>query len=180
MASFNAVSVITGTGYATTDYGAWGAAAEATFFVFMFIGGCAGSTSCSIKIFRYQIAASAIRSYIEQLTRPNAVSPPRYRGKALPPETVRSVFVFIFLFFATFVVSAVLLSFTGLDTITAISGAATTLANVGPGLGDIIGPAGTFAPLPDTAKWIMTATMLIGRLEVLVVLVMFTPGFWRR
>jgi len=180
LALVNTISVLTGTGYASSDFWSWGSGAAAMFLLLMFIGGCAGSTSCSIKIFRYQIAASAMRSYVEQLTRPNAVSPPRYRGKALPPETVRSVFVFIFLFFATFVVSATLLSFTGLDTITAISGAATTLANVGPGLGDIIGPAGSFAPLPDTAKWIMTATMLIGRLEVLVVLVMFTPGFWRR
>lgn len=180
LALVNSVSIITGTGYASSDFWGWGSGAAALFLALMFIGGCAGSTSCSVKIFRYQIALSAVRSYVEQLTRPNAVSPPRYRGKALPPETVRSVFVFIFLFFATFTVSAALLSFTGLDTITAISGAATTLANVGPGLGEIIGPSGTFAPLPDTAKWIMTATMLIGRLEVLVVLVMLTPGFWRR
>jgi len=180
LALVNAISILTGTGYASSDFRDWGSGAAALLLALMFIGGCAGSTTCSVKVFRYQIAASAIRSYIEQLTRPNAVSPPRYRGKALPPETVRSVFVFIFLFFATFTVSAALLSFTGLDTITAISGAATTLANVGPGLGEVIGPAGSFAPLPDAAKWIMTATMLIGRLEVLVVLVMFTPGFWRR
>ncbi|MCC5996853.1 MAG: TrkH family potassium uptake protein [Oceanicaulis sp.] len=180
LALVNVISILTGTGYASADFWAWGGASAAIFFMVMFIGGCAGSTTCSVKIFRYQIAASALVSYIRRLTRPNAVAPVRYRGAALAPETVRSVFVFIFLFFATFAVSAVLLSFTGLDTVTAVSGAATTIANVGPGLGEIIGPGGTFAPLPDTAKWIMTVTMLIGRLEVLVVLVMLTPGFWRR
>ncbi|KAA5804588.1 TrkH family potassium uptake protein [Alkalicaulis satelles] len=180
LALVNVISILTGTGYASADFWAWGGASAAVFFMLMFIGGCAGSTTCSVKIFRYQIAFSALTSYIRRMTRPNMVAPVRYRGTVLPPETVRSVFVFIFLFFATFAVSAVLLSFTGLDTVTAISGAATTIANVGPGLGDIIGPAGNFAPLPDAAKWIMTVTMLIGRLEVLVVLVMLTPGFWRR
>jgi len=179
MASFNAVSIITGTGYATTDYGAWGAAAEATFFVFMFIGGCAGSTSCSIKIFRFQIAGAAIRRYLAHLLRPNAIFPIRYNGRPVADSALHSVLGFFFVFFAVFAISAALLSAIGLDLTTAISGAATSLANVGPGLGDIIGPAGTFQTLPDTAKWILTANMLIGRLEVLAVLVVMMPRFWR-
>lgn len=180
LASVNAVSVLTGTGFASTDFWLWGGGAAAVFFVLMFIGGCAGSTTCSVKIFRYQIAASAMNAYIAQYSRPHAVKPIRYRGKPVPDETVRSVLGFFFLFFGTFAVSASLLAMLGLDTVTAVSGAATTIANVGPGLGDIIGPAGTFKDLPDQAKWIMTANMLIGRLEVLTVLVMLAPGFWRR
>ncbi len=180
LAAVNAVSILTGTGYASADFGLWGGAAVAIFFVLMFVGGCAGSTTCSVKIFRYQIAASAMKAYIAQYARPHAVVPIRYRGQIVPDDTVRSVLGFFFLFFATFAVSAALLSLTGLDTVTAVSGAATTLANVGPGLGDVIGPAGTFQSLPDTAKWIMTATMLVGRLEIMVVLVMLAPGFWAR
>lgn len=180
LASVNAVSILTGTGYASTNFWLWGGGAAAIFFVLMFIGGCAGSTTCSVKIFRYQIAASAMNAYIAQYARPHAVKPIRYRGKLVPDDTVRSVLGFFFLFFGTFAVSASLLAMIGLDTVTAVSGAATTLANVGPGLGDIIGPAGTFKDLPDPAKWIMTANMLIGRLEVMTVLVMLAPGFWRR
>lgn len=179
-AAVNAVSILTGTGYASTDFYAWGGGAAAIFFMLMFIGGCAGSTTCSIKIFRYQIAASAVKVYIAQYARPHAVQPIRYRGQSVPDDTVRSVLGFFFIFFATFAVSATILSLIGLDTVTAISGAATTLANVGPGLGPIIGPAGTFQPLPDMAKWVMTANMLIGRLEIMVMLVMLAPGFWRR
>jgi trk system potassium uptake protein TrkH len=180
LAAVNAVSVLTGTGYASADFHAWGGGAAAIFFVLMFIGGCAGSTTCSVKIFRYQIAASAMNAYIAQYARPHAVKPVRYRNQVVPDETVRSVLGFFFLFFATFAVSASLLSFIGLDTVTAVSGAATTLANVGPGLGPLIGPAGSFQPLPDAAKWVMTANMLIGRLEIMVMLVMLAPGFWRR
>ena len=180
LAAVNGVSILTGTGYASADFWAWGGGAAAIFFVLMFIGGCAGSTTCSVKIFRYQIAASALNAYIAQYARPHAVKPIRYRGKLVPDDTIRSVLGFFFLFFATFAVSASLLAFMGLDTVTAVSGAATTLANVGPGLGEIIGPSGTFRDLPDTAKWIMTANMLIGRLEIMTVLVMLAPGFWRR
>jgi len=180
LAAVNGVSVLTGTGYASADFWLWGGGAAAIFFVLMFIGGCAGSTTCSVKIFRYQIAASAMNAYIAQYARPHAVKPIRYRGKPVPDDTVRSVLGFFFLFFGTFAVSASLLAIIGLDTVTAVSGAATTLANVGPGLGDMIGPAGTFKDLPDPAKWIMTANMLIGRLEIMTVLVMLAPGFWRR
>lgn len=178
-ASFNAVSIITGTGFATTDYSQWGPIAQAMFFAFMFIGGCAGSTTCSVKIFRYQIASSAMRRYMENLLRPNAVRTIRYNNRAVDDSAVHSVFGFFFAFFAVYAISAALLSAIGLDLTTALSGAATSLANVGPGLGDIIGPAGTFESLSDRAKWILTFNMFIGRLEVLAVLVFLTPRFWR-
>lgn len=180
LASVNAVSVITGTGYGTADFGSWGGGAVAVFFGLMFVGACAGSTTCSIKIFRYEIAAAALFRQVEMMARPRVVRPVRYGGKAVSPEAVRSVLGFFFVFFATWVVSAAALSLIGLDPVTAISGAATTITNVGPGLGPIIGPSGTFQPLPDAAKWVMTLTMLIGRLEVFTMLVLLTPGFWTR
>ncbi|MEE2525467.1 TrkH family potassium uptake protein [Hyphobacterium sp. HN65] len=178
-AAFSTVSVITGTGYATADFGAWGAPATAAFFVLMFAGGCAGSTTCSIKIFRYQIALLAIRQHIVSLAHPRAITRLSYGGRPVSPETVYSVLGFLFAFIAVFTLSAALLGAIGLDTTTALSGAATTLANVGPGLGGIIGPAGSFQSLPEAAKWVMMANMLIGRLEVLTVLILFTPRFWQ-
>ena len=179
LATFNTVSIVTGTGYATTDYNAWGPFAMAAFFAFMFIGGCAGSTACSIKIFRYQVAFEAMRNYLLRMPRQHAVVPMRYGGKPLPPSVVYSVLSYFFVFFLTMVVAAALLSLIGLDPITAWSGAGSAIANVGPGLGDIIGPAGTYQDLPGSAKWVLLITMIIGRLEIVTALVLLTPAFWR-
>ena len=179
LATFNTVSIVTGTGFATADYNAWGPFAVAAFFAFMFIGGCAGSTACSIKIFRYQVAFEALRNYLFRMPRQNAVVPMRYGGKPLPPSVVYSVMSYFFVFFLTMVVAAALLSIIGLDPITAWSGAGSAIANVGPGLGDIIGPAGTYQDLPGSAKWVLLVTMIIGRLEVVTALVLLTPAFWR-
>jgi trk system potassium uptake protein TrkH len=178
-AAVNTVSVITGTGYATADFNAWGPIAQASLFALMFAGGCAGSTTCSVKIFRYQIAILAIRRHLVSLVHPNAITPMRYGNQVVSQQTVYSVLGFLFAFILIFIVSAIILNAMGLDTVTALSGAATSLANVGPGLGPMIGPAGTFQPLPDPAKWVMTANMLIGRLEVITVLVFLTPRFWK-
>ena len=179
LAAFNTVSVVTGTGYATTDYNAWGPFAVAAFFAFMFIGGCAGSTACSIKIFRYQVAFEAMRNYLFRMPREHAVVPMRYGGRTLPPSVVYSVMSYFFVFFLTFVVTAILLSLIGLDPITAWSGAGSAVANVGPGLGEIIGPAGTYQDLPGTAKWVLLTAMIVGRLEIVTALVLLTPAFWR-
>ncbi|PHR92634.1 MAG: potassium transporter TrkH [Robiginitomaculum sp.] len=179
LAAFNVISVITGTGYATADYNAWGPFAVAAFFAFMFVGGCAGSTACSVKIFRYQVAFEALRAYLFKMPRHHAVAPMRYGGKPLSNAVVYSVMGFFFLFFSCFAVGAILLSMLGLDPLTAWSAAASSIANVGPGLGDIIGPAGTYQSLPDTAKWVLMLGMLIGRLEIITALVLLTPSFWR-
>lgn len=179
LAAFNTVSIVTGTGYATADYNAWGPFAVAAFFAFMFIGGCAGSTACSIKIFRYQVAFEAMRNYLFRMPREHAVVPMRYGGQPLPPAVVYSVMSYFFIFFLTFVVTAILLSLIGLDPITAWSGAGSAVANVGPGLGDIIGPAGTYQDLPGSAKWVLLTAMIIGRLEIVTALVLLTPAFWR-
>lgn len=182
-AAFNVVSVISGTGYATADYAGetenWGRFAFGFFFVLMFLGGCAGSTTCGIKVFRLQVIAIALRNYVAEMTRPAGVSPMRYNGRKLPMETVYSVLSFLFLYLLVFVVLSILLGVIGLDEVSAISAAATAIGNVGPGLGAEVGPSGTFSELPDPAKWVLSAGMLIGRLEVLTVLVLFAPSFWR-
>lgn len=176
---FNLTSIVTGTGYASADYGQWGAFSVALFFIIGLIGGCAGSTSCSIKVFRYQVLYAAVVSQIRRLHSPHGIFTPRFAGRPLEEDVISSVMSFVFFFFLTFGFVAITLSMLGLDTITSISGAATAIANIGPGLGPEIGPAGNFAGLPDTAKWVLAFTMLIGRLELLTVFVLFMPSFWR-
>ena len=178
-AMLNVTSLVTGTGYTTTDYSSWGPASQAFFFMIMFIGGCSGSTSCGVKIFRWQIAFETVKQHIRRTFQPNGVFIMRYNGKLLKDEVSAAVMNFLFLFAAIYVVTTVLLNLAGLDFLMAASAAATALSNVGPGMGDVIGPVGNFESLSDTAKWILTAAMLIGRLELLTVLVLFVPHFWR-
>ncbi len=179
-ASFNIVSIITGTGYTDANYGAWGGFAVGLLFFLMVVGGCAGSTTCGIKIFRFQVLYAVTDVQIKKLLHPHGVFIPYYGGKPLPRGVPSSVMSFFFMFALSFSLLAVALSFVGLDFLTAMSGAATSIANVGPGLGDIIGPSGTFEALPDSAKWILCVGMLLGRLELFTVLVLFSPHFWQR
>lgn len=176
---FNVTSIITGTGYASVDYQLWGGFPVAVFFFLGLIGGCAGSTCCSVKIFRYQILFSAIAVQVRKVHSPNGIFYPRYQGAKVGDDVLSSVMAFFAMFFVTLAILTVLLDLTGLDTITALSGAATAITNVGPGLGPEIGPAGNFSGLNDAAKWILSAGMLIGRLEVMAVLALFTASFWR-
>lgn len=177
-AAFNITSIMTGTGYASADYQLWGGFAVAVFFFVGLIGGCAGSTCCSVKVFRYQLLFGAIVNQIRRIHSPHGVYQLKYAGRSLSEDVISSVMVFLTLFIVTLGVVAVLLSATGLDFITSVSGAATAIANVGPGLGDTIGPAGNFGDLNLAAKWILIAAMLVGRLELLVVYVLFTSRFW--
>jgi len=176
---FNVASILSGTGYASVDYQLWGAFPTALFFLMGLIGGCAGSTCCSIKIFRFQLLAAAIRSQIQKIHSPNGIFTPRYQGRRVGEDILSSVMAFFVAFMLTLATLAIILGLLGLDPVTAISGAATALANVGPGLGEVIGPSGNFAPLPDSAKWVLSAAMLIGRLELMAVYVLFTAAFWR-
>ena len=179
-ALFNGVSILTGTGYASDDYGRWGPFAVTIFFAIGLIGGCAGSTCCSVKVFRVQVLFAAVATQIRRLHSPHGVFRLNYDKRPLNREILSSVMSFFYVFALTLGCVAVLLTMVGLDTVTAISGAATALANVGPGLGSEIGPAGNFANLPDSAKWILSATMLLGRLELMSVFVLFSRSFWRR
>ena len=178
-ASFNVVSIITGTGYSNGNYALWGGFPVALFFFLMVIGGCAGSTSCGIKIFRFQVLYAVAITQIQQLLHPHGRFVPQYNGKPIPKDVPTSVLSFFFLYALSFTVLAIALSFVGLDFLTAMSGAATSISNVGPGLGDIIGPEGNFHDLPSSAKWILCVGMLLGRLEIFTVLVLFAPRFWK-
>jgi trk system potassium uptake protein TrkH len=178
-AAFNVVSILTGTGYATTDYGLWGPFAMVFFFVIMFMGGCAGSTSCGLKTFRFHVMLEHIRTQIKLQLHPNGIFIPRYNKKPLHEDVIMSVMSFIMLFFLCFLLLALALNLLGLDNVTSLSAAASAIANVGPGLGPIVGPAGTYSALPDTAKWLLGFGMLLGRLELFTVLVLFMPAFWR-
>jgi trk system potassium uptake protein TrkH len=178
-ALFNVVSIMTGTGYASADYMTWGTFPVVMFFFIGLIGGCAGSTACSVKIFRYQLLFASIKSQIRQIHSPNGVFSPRYEGRPVSMDVLNSVMAFFVAFVLTIGITSVLLALTGLDFITSVSGAATAVANVGPGLGPTIGPAGNFASLNDTAKWILSIAMFIGRLEIMLVLTILTAKFWR-
>lgn len=176
---FNVISLVTGTGYGSADYGLWGSGVVILLFWAGLIGGCAGSTSCSVKVFRYQILWAEVKKQIMLIRSPNAVFVPRFQGVRITESTTNSVLVFFFIFFASMVVLAALLHMTGLDFITSISGAATALANIGPGFGEVIGPSGNFAPLNDTAKVLLILGMWLGRLELMAVFVLLTRRFWR-
>lgn len=179
-ALFNIVSVITGTGYTNEDYGRWGGLPVSIFFFLMVVGACAGSTTCGIKIFRFQVLYAVTDVQIKKLIFPNGVFIPHYNGRPIPESVPISVMSFFFLFALIFALVAVILSMMGLDFMTSMSASATALSNVGPGLGEVIGPAGTFKPLSDGAKWILSVTMILGRLELFPLLVMLSPQFWRK
>lgn len=178
--AFNVVSVITTTGFASADYMQWGAFPIMLFFVLGFIGGCTGSTSGGIKVMRFQVMHQILKRHMLKLQQPNLVYPLRYEGRAISDDIPYSVMVFIFTFMVSLAGLTVALGLCGLDFVTALSGAATALTNVGPGLGDIIGPAGNFAPLPDEAKWVLSFGMLLGRLELFTILILLSLKFWQR
>jgi trk system potassium uptake protein len=177
--SFNLVSVITTTGYASSDYTLWGSFSVALFFVVMFIGGCSGSTSGGMKIFRFQLSYLFLRSQVRKLVHPNGVFVTQYAGKPVADDIILSAIAFSFLFFLCLAGFTLILAMMGLDLVTSLTATATALTNVGPGLGNIVGPAGNFSSLPGAAKWLLSFAMLLGRLELMTVMVLFSPMFWR-
>lgn len=179
VAMFNIVSVVTTTGFGLEDFTAWGALPTVVFAFIMLVGACSGSTSGGIKIFRFQIATTLFNKQMLKLIHPSGVFVQRYNKRPVNDDIVRSMVAFGITFFATIIIIAGSLSAIGLDPITSISGSITAVANVGPGMGSVIGPTGNFAPLPDLAKWILSLGMLMGRLEILTILVLFFPAFWR-
>ena len=179
ISSFNVISILSGTGYVTDDFGLWGKFSLIFFLLLMFIGGCAGSTACGIKIFRLQMLLIFLKNQIKKLISPNSVIIAKYNNQKISDNFINSVIIFIFTFLFIFLIIAMLLSITGLDFITSLSGAASSISNVGPGLGEIIGPNGNYKEIPDISKWILSAGMLLGRLELFAVLVLFFPSFWR-
>ena len=179
ISSFNVISILSGTGYVTDDFGLWGNFSLIFFLFLMFIGGCAGSTACGIKIFRLQMLFIFLLNQIKKLIYPNSVIITKYNNQKISSNFINSVIIFIFSFLFIFLIISMLLSISGLDFLTAISGAASAISNVGPGLGDIIGPNGNYKEIPNLSKWILSVGMLLGRLELFAVLVLFFPSFWR-
>jgi len=179
ISAFNVVSILSGTGYVTSDFDIWGNFSLIFFLLLMFIGGCAGSTTCGIKIFRIQILWLFIINELKKSIYPRGIFPLSYNKEKISKHFMSSIMSFIFLYFLIFFLVAMLLSLTGLDFITSFSGAATAISNVGPGLGEMIGPSGNFDELSNIAKWILSFAMLLGRLEIFTLLILFFPGFWK-
>jgi trk system potassium uptake protein TrkH len=176
---FHVISLATTTGYATADYSQWGSFPLMLFLVLMFIGGCTGSTAGAIKVLRFEIMAKLALGTMRQIVQRHGVHRLLYQRRPLTEDVIASVTVFGFVYFVSFGVLAMALAAFGLDFITAVSGAAAAVGNVGVGMGDVIGPAGNYAALPDGAKWLLAAGMIMGRLEFMAVLVLFTRRFWR-
>ena len=176
---FNTISIFTGTGYSTQNFNNWGPFIIVLFLFLMLVGGCAGSTTCGIKIFRLQILYQSAKIQIFKLLNPHGVLVPKYNKKPISGEISSSVMGYFFMFIISYIIITLILSFLGNDFLTSLSGAATSLANVGPGLGNVIGPTKTFADLSDMTKWVLIIGMLIGRLELLSVIVILTPSFWK-
>ena len=176
---FNIISILTGTGYVNAEFDTWGSFTLILFLGLMFIGGCAGSTTCGVKIFRIQILYLFISNQLKKIIYPKGVFVLKYDQNPIDNKFISSVISFIYMYLVIFFVLTALLSLTGLDFVTSISGAATSISNVGPGLGSIIGPNGDFSSLPNVSKWILTLGMILGRLELFAILVLFLPSFWR-
>ncbi len=176
---FNVISILTGTGYVNAQFDIWGGFPLIIFIGLMFIGGCAGSTTCGIKIFRFQILYSFVLNQLKKIIYPKGIFVLKYNQSPVDDKFTASIISFIYMYLVIFFAITALLSLTGLDFITSISGAATSISNVGPGLGSTIGPNGNFSSLPDISKWILSFGMILGRLELFAILVLFLPSFWR-
>ena len=176
---FNIISILTGTGYVNAEFDTWGSFTLILFLGLMFIGGCAGSTTCGVKVFRIQILYLFIANQLKKIIYPKGIFVLKYDQNPIDNKFISSIISFIYMYLVIFFVLTALLSLTGLDFVTSISGAATSISNVGPGLGSIIGPNGNFSTLPDISKWILTLGMILGRLELFAILVLFLPSFWR-
>ncbi|PCJ40986.1 MAG: potassium transporter TrkH [Alphaproteobacteria bacterium] len=175
---FSVMSIVTTTGFITIDYTNFGAEAGTIFLILTVVGGCTGSTAGGIKVFRFAVLWQALQSVFHKMVYPHSVYTSRYNGRILSNDIVVSVLIFfcVFIFFMTFL--AIALGFAGLYPLEALSAAATAIANVGPGMGEAIGPSGNFATIPTSAKWLMSFGMIVGRLEFLTVLVLFIPRYW--
>ena len=177
---FNVVSILTGTGYVTKEFDQWGNFPLIFFLILMFVGGCAGSTTCGIKIFRVHILYYFIRNQLLKIIYPRAIINLKYNNNKVEDKLIASIISFIYLYILIFFVLASLLTLTGLDFITSISGAASSLSNVGPGLGNEIGPNSNYSGIPDQSKWLLSFGMILGRLEIFAILIIFLPSFWRK
>ncbi len=180
ISTFNITSILTGTGYTSGNYNNWGGFGLIIILVIMFIGGCAGSTTGGIKIFRFLILFRGFKLQTKKLTQPHAVFLMKFNKKTVTENTYTSIISFFFIYILLFLLSSIILSFLNLDFLTSLSAAASAISNVGPGLGNIVGPSGNYSSINDYAKWVLAFTMLIGRLEIFTILVLFSKNFWKK
>ncbi|CAA7618110.1 Trk system potassium uptake protein [Magnetospirillum sp. LM-5] len=178
-ATFNVVSITTTTGFVSTDYSLWGGFPQVVFFFLCFIGGCTGSTSGAVKVFRWEVLFGMAGIHLRRLLHPHGVFVINFNRRLISEAVVDSVLGFVVMYFLTYAVFTFLLAVAGLDFVTALTGSAAALGNIGPGLGEVIGPAGTYKPLPDIAKWLLSIEMIMGRLELFTVIALFSRSFWR-
>jgi trk system potassium uptake protein TrkH len=176
--AFNVTSILTDTGFSTTDFSRWGSFAVGLFFLLFFIGGCAGSTAGAVKIFRWQILFASARAHLKTALSPSRVVVLKYQDRIVDADTLGAVRNFLFIYLATFVFLSLLVMATGLDFLSSTSAIAQAMANAGPGLGPVVGPASNFGGVPDVAKWLIMAAMILGRLELATVYVVLLPEFW--
>jgi trk system potassium uptake protein TrkH len=177
---FSISSILSTTGFISEDYTLWGPFALALTFFALFMGGCTGSTAGGIKTYRILVLANVIRAGFQRLVYPNIINPVRYGSATIEPETQRSVFLFVALYIFLWIIGSLAMTLLGYDFLTSISAVITALSNVGPGIGPVIGPAGNFSTVGDPALYLLSLMMLLGRLEILTVLVLLTPLFWRQ
>ena len=177
--SFQVISIITTTGFATADYENWPALSQLIIFVCMFLGASAGSTGGGMKCIRLMLCLKYCYQELFSLIHPKAVTYVKIAGKAVPQEVMRSVMGFLCLYIVIFIFCSFLLSALGVDAITSVSAVAASLGNIGPGFG-AVGPADNFAQIPFLGKWLLIWCMLLGRLEIYTVLILLVPEFWRK
>ena len=180
LALFNITSILTGTGFSSSNYNMWGGFGLVIMIIIMFIGGCAGSTTGGIKIFRLQLLFRGAKTQIKKLTQPHGVFITSFNGRSVTDETYNSIMGFFFIYILIFILASISLSLFNLDFLTSFSAAASAISNVGPGLGSSIGPSSNYSTLPTGAKWILSFTMLMGRLELFTFLVILSVSFWKK
>ena len=180
LTTFNITSILTGTGYTSTNYNNWGG-----FWINNYLNDNVYWWLCwvnngGVKIFRFQILFRGVRLQIKKLTQPHAVFLMKFNKKTVTENTYTSIISFFFIYILLFILSSVILSFLGLDFLTALSASASAISNVGPGVGEIIGPNGNYAGINEIGKWVLAFAMLIGRLEIFTILVLFSKNFWKK
>ncbi len=177
--SFQAASVMTTTGYATTDFNEWSMFSKMILLILMFVGGCAGSTAGGLKVSRAIICFKSIKHSLKQIVHPNGYYSVRMDGKKIDDKTVLSVLNYFFIYMIIFTIGVIIISLDGFDFTTTLTSVITTLNNIGPGLG-LVGPTGNFSAFSDVSKLVFSILMIIGRLEIYPILLLLTPDLWKK
>jgi trk system potassium uptake protein TrkH len=176
---FQVISIVTTTGYGTADYEAWSTSSQFILFVLMFIGGCAGSTAGGMKVIRIHLLVKFMFSEITRLIHPHAIVSVRLGEAVIPREVITNILGYFVIFMSVFGLGVFAMTLVGMDIESAFGASIANLANIGPGL-NMVGPTDNYAHVPALGKWILSAMMLMGRLDVFTVIILFSPSYWRK